>query len=266
MGFVMSMEDLMARRGKQAVFMDVEYVFAAWLTKPEIVQSLLPPPLEPVDIPLAWCMLANYRETNFSPPYQEAALSLSAQHQGIQGSYCLSMPVTDGQAMSAGREFFGIPKKLAQVEFQSNGTKLEGWSERLGHRFFGIKLQFDKPPQSPRMKELNPWKEPLGNALGRPLTLYNYKAFRSPDWDGFDYPPRLIRHDLIGEHKKVKICHAEIELKESPFDPWTEVEIVETLGAIYTRGQTIMAAGEVVAEVDPMQYVPYYMGKFDVYG
>lgn len=265
MGFVMSMEELMARRGKQAIFLDVEYVFAAWLTKPEIVERLLPPPLEPVENPIAWCMLANYRDTNFSPPYQESALSLSARHQGAAGLYCLSMPVTDGQALSAGREFFGIAKKLARVEFKSKGSKLEGWSERLGHRFFGITLQLDQPAQNQHMERLNPWKAPSGDEPVHPLTMFNYKAFRSPDWMGFDYAPRLVKHDLLGEHKYLKFCRAEIELNDSPFDPWTEVEIMETLGAVCTRGQTIMGPGEVVAEADPMQFAPYYMGRFDVY-
>jgi acetoacetate decarboxylase len=265
MGFVMSMEELMARSGRTSVFLDVEYAFAAWLTKPEIVERLLPPPLEPVDLPLAWCMLANYRETNFSPPYQETALCLAARHNHSQASYCISMPINDGQGMSAGREFFGIPKKLARIEFSSNNGKIRGATERLGHRFFEIELDLEAPPQSDRLKDLNPWEAQTGDAPGQPLHMFNYKAFRSPDWTGFDYPPRLIKHALFGKHKIIKFCKANINITESPYDPWSEVEIVETLGAVYTRGEVSMGPGEVAAEVDPMQYLPYYMSKFDFY-
>lgn len=266
MGFVMSMQELMARSGKPSVFNDVEYVLAAWLTEPEIVHRLLPPPLEPVDIPIAWCMLANYHETNFSPPYQESSLNLTARYKGVEGSYCLSMPINDGQGLTAGREFFGIPKKLAEVGFQSNGNKIEGWAKRHGHRFFQIKLDLDQPPQDPRIKELNPWLAESGDRPGQPLNLFSFKAFSSPDWAGFDYPPRLIQHALFGEHARMKFCRAEIGLGDSPFDPWSEVEIKEILGAVYTRGRTTMGPGEVKAEVDPLQFAPYYMGRFDVYG
>jgi acetoacetate decarboxylase len=265
MGFVMSMEQLMARRGKTAVFLDVEYIFAAWLTKPEIIKGLLPPPLEPVELPLAWCMLANYRDTNFSPPYQESALFLWAQHKGSQGSYTLSMPINDGQGLVSGREFFGFPKKLAQVEYKSNGNKIKGSTERLGHRFFEIEIDLDSPPQSAKMESLIPWQEQSGDTPGQTFNMFNYKAFRSPDWAGFDYPPRLIQHALFGEHKETKLCKADIKITDSPYDPWTEVEISEILGAVYTRGEVSMGPGQVVAEVDPMQYLPYYMGKFDIY-
>jgi len=265
MGFVMASEEMMARSGKRSVSLDVEFVFAAWLTRPEVVRALLPPPLEPLEIPLAWSMLANFRETNFSPAYQEAGLSLGAQHRGARGTYCLSMPVNDGQVLVAGREIYGMPKKLGQVVFQANGNRVKGWCERHSHRILQVKLDLDQPPQDARMHEINPWKEPHGNALGRSLTLFNFKAFSAPDWSGFDYPPRLVRFSLRAEHRKVKFCRAEIELNDSPFDPWTEVEIVETLGAVYTRGQTCMGAGQVVAEVEPSRFSPYYLSRFDVY-
>ena len=265
MGFVMSIEELMARSSMQALFLDVEYVFAAWLTKPEIVQKMLPPPLEPGEKPIAWCMLVNYRETNFSPPYLESGISLPARYKGVEGLYSLSMPVTDGQSMCSGREFYGMPKKMADVGFESKGNRIEGWTERYGRRFFELKVDLDQPPQNPGIKDLSLWEATAGGTSEQQVRLFSFKAFRSPDWAGFDYPPRLIQYALLGELRDVRYCRAEIELHDSPYDPWAEIELGEIQGAIYARGRTYMGAGQVVAEVDPMQFAPYYMGRFDIY-
>ncbi|HRW80184.1 MAG TPA: hypothetical protein P5285_05290, partial [Desulfomonilia bacterium] len=57
---------------------------------------------------------------------------------------------------------------------------------------------------------------------------------------------------------------AEITLRDSPYDPWSEVEVVRTLGAMYTKGDNFMLGGRVVAEVDPIRFAPYAFLKWDM--
>jgi len=57
---------------------------------------------------------------------------------------------------------------------------------------------------------------------------------------------------------------AEITLRDSPYDPWSEVEVVRTLGAMYTKGDNSMLGGRVVAEVDPIRFAPYAFLKWDM--
>ncbi|MFW9938805.1 MAG: acetoacetate decarboxylase family protein, partial [Candidatus Thorarchaeota archaeon] len=107
-------------------------ITALWETKEEIVERLLPPPLEPISKPIAFCFIANYPSTNQGLPYHEGALILRCQFEGVMGNYYLAMPVTDDRAMIGGREIFGFPKKMANVHLERNGNKVYAFSERIG--------------------------------------------------------------------------------------------------------------------------------------
>ena len=65
MGFVKSFEEIMATSRDKAEFYDAEMLTVFWETKREIVERLLPPPLEPTEIPLVTAFVANYPKTNF---------------------------------------------------------------------------------------------------------------------------------------------------------------------------------------------------------
>jgi acetoacetate decarboxylase len=56
---------------------------------------------------------------------------------------------------------------------------------------------------------------------------------------------------------------AELVLRSSGHDPWGEVEVVQVLGALYTKGNSLMLPGTVVAEVDPDAFAPYALMKLD---
>ena len=47
MGFVKSLEAILAGRTETADFYDAEILLVLWKTKPDIVRRLLPPPLKP---------------------------------------------------------------------------------------------------------------------------------------------------------------------------------------------------------------------------
>lgn len=68
---------------KTADFGSAEMVNVFWETKPEIIEYLLPPPLERPKMPLAHGFIANYPETNFGLPYQESALFIRAIFAGV---------------------------------------------------------------------------------------------------------------------------------------------------------------------------------------
>ena len=111
MGFIRTFEEIMAMVGKRAEFYGAEMLTVTWETTPEIIKSLLPPPLKPAEKPIASAFVADYPRTNFSLPYKEAALFLLAEYHGVAGGYCLAMPVTYDMAMAGGREVFGYPKR-----------------------------------------------------------------------------------------------------------------------------------------------------------
>jgi len=258
MGFVQSFDNLMKMVKETYDFYDAEMLVLVWETKQEIVKRLLPPPLSASDRPIVVAFLANYPRTNFSAPYLESALLLKTAYNGINGYYCLAMPVTNDLGMAGGREQFGYPKKMANILFKRSGSTVEGSVERHGIAFFGISAALDGKPDDAEFEQL------LAEMTAEQgVTVYNFKHFMAPDGSGFDFNPRLISERVIFRPNTIELGRAEVSLTPSDYDPWFELEIVKMLGAAYTIGNNKMLKGEVVAEVEPMAFAPYAFLKWD---
>ena len=86
---------------ESADLIDVSRLEVFWETKPEIVERLLPPPLEPNDRPIVFAYTAIFGKTNFGiATYKESAVFLLCKYKGEAGSYCLSMPVDHDYCIS----------------------------------------------------------------------------------------------------------------------------------------------------------------------
>jgi acetoacetate decarboxylase len=262
MGFVKSMQELMANARTTADFYDAEILAVFWETKPEIVARLLPPPLQPAKYPLVMAFVANYPRTNFDITYKESALFLYAVYQGEEGRYCLAMPVTNDMAMAGGREFFGFPKKMADIHFTKSKETVSGWTERHGVRFMEIRAKLTgkyNDAEAEKILIANPAED--GSIKG---VSYLYRPFPPPGAGPLDYNPWLIRQETVLRPKEVQFGEAEIILKDSAYDPWAEVEVVKMLGAVYTVGDNSMLSGKAVAQVDPMKFAPYAFLRWDM--
>jgi len=261
MGFVKSSDELKrTARGKDGLyhFYDAEMLTVMWETKREIVKRLLPPPLKPTRRPLAMAFIAYYARTNFCPSYYEAGLFLKASFKGVEGNYCLAMPVTNDMAMAMGREEFGYPKKLADIEFKRSGNSIKAYIERHGARFLEVRARLTGKPTSGDFPALMASRKKDGGIFN-----YNFKYFLSPDESKFDYNPRLVRAKVIFRPNLVKWGDAEVKLSPSDYDPCAELEVVKMLGAVYTIGNNTMQRGSVVAETDPVAFAPYSLLKWD---
>jgi acetoacetate decarboxylase len=261
MGFVRSKGELKrSARGKGGLyeFYDAEMLVVMWETKPEIIKRLLPPPLKPTERPVVTAFVAHYPGTNFGPAYHEGALFLRGQFDGIAGNYCLAMPVTGDLAMAGGREEFGYPKKMANIQFRHSAHSVRGRIERHGIQFFEVRAKLRGKTNTEEFQSMI-----LGETSEEGAVAYNFKHFFAPDKIGFDYKPRLIREKTVFRLSVVEWAEAEVFLSHSEHDPWAEVEIVRVLGAVYTVGNNTMLRGEVVAEVDPIAFEPYAYLKWD---
>lgn len=262
MGFVKTFEEILANVRPTADMYDAEMLLVFWETKPEIVSRLLPAPLKPAPIPLAMAFVAWYPSTNFDVTYHESALFLRASFAGEEGSYCLSMPVTSDIAMAGGREVYGYPKKMADIHFERSGDTVHGWTERRGIRFMEVRARLTGMTNEPVVKDMiDAMYAPDGSMKG---IGYNFKYFPAPEGGAMDYNPRLVRQETLFRPKEKIYGEAEIVLKHSAYDPWSEVEVVRMLGAVYTRGDNSMLGGRVVAEADFMQFAPYAFLKWDM--
>jgi len=259
MGFVKTSVEI-ARYQKNGQIYDAEILEVYFKTTQDVIERLLPPPLEPATSPIGGAYVANFPITNFGEPYLESGLFLMAQHKGEEGAFCLAMPVTDDIALILGREVFGYPKKMAKIGFEREGNDVGGWTERHGIRFFEANAKLtgkfnDSVAQQiiTESMETNP-----------DIVNYNFKYFTAPETDSFDYNPRLIKEVVTRKPKSIEMGEAELILRPSDHDPWCDVEIVRVLGALYTIGDNTMLPGSVVAEVDQTEFMPYALMKLDV--
>ena len=263
MGFVKSLEEIAANMRATADFYDARMLMVFWETKAEIVARLLPPPLEPTAQPLVTAFVADYPRTNFDVTYRESALFIRASFGGVEGNYCLAMPVTNDIAMAGGREIFGFPKKMADVHFYREGPSAGGWTERRGIRFMELRAKLTGTFNDAGAQGLLAGMSPGADGSIQAVS-YNFKHFPAAEGGGFDYHPRLVRQVTALNPKEVLLGEAQIELRPSAYDPWAEVEVVKPLGAVLLVGDNSMLSGEVVAECDSMQFAPYAFLKWDM--
>lgn len=257
-----------ARTSSEAVseavdFYDAETLFAVWETSQKTVERLLPPPLQPSKRPLALALVATHPRTNFGPIYREAALAVRAELHGVAGFYFLAMPVTDDMAMVYGRELLGYPKKIADIAFYREGPVAGGWVQRHGTRYFWMQAQLTGAASTPDSQAALDEAFSLvgGSAF---MITYSFKYFLAPNGDGFDYPPGLIREEVEYRPRAIECGAAKVVLKPSEFDPWSDVEVVRMLGAVYMRGTRWVRMGQVVSQVAPITLVPYSQVRVDL--
>ncbi len=229
---------------------DATMVMAVFETDPKVVKKVLPPPLQPASTPMGMAYVAEFHRTNFGVTYNEAALFLAAQYEGVLGRYCLSMPVTNDMAMIAGREVFGYPKKIAEtIVVKRKGNKVTGTCVRRGFPILQIEAKLTGPFPGP---------------MPPPEPHYLYKGFISPTFSGFDYNPRLLKQYNDIDWGEIEIGEGKVTLGKSKYDFLYEIPIKQVVMAAYTKGMEIrMKAGEVVAEVDAETYLPYTFNKYD---
>jgi acetoacetate decarboxylase len=230
---------------------DAVMIMAMFRTKAEAVKRVLPPPLEPDPDSTGLAYVAEFHRTNFGVTYNEAALFISAQYKGEAGNYCLSMPVTNDMAMIGGREVYGFPKKMAEkISIEREENKVTGVCIRKGIPIITIKTNLTGPAEPEALPPAKP--------------NYLFKYFQDPGLSTFDYKPRLVKQHSEIDWGKVEIGNGELTLAKSEYDPIYEIPIEEVLMTGYTKGLEIrMQPGEVIAEVDPIEFMPYSFIKGD---
>ena len=244
-------------------FDNAEMLIMLWETKPEVVEHILPPPLEPAELPIALAFLAHYPTHSFGVGYYEASLIVRAQYNGVEGNYILAMPLTDDRGAFAGREVFGFPKKIANVYLERKGNEVYGYSERLGVKNIEARVKItgkfnDQEGIRIFMRKILPKK-------GKNTVNFLFKHFPAPNKEGFDYKPWLVEQETNLNIDSWELGEADVKLNSTIHDPWAEIEIVKMYGAVYLKTNNEMFPGKKVVEVDPEEFLPYSYIKWDWY-
>ena len=121
--------DAAAYQSPPFYYRNTRSISVAFETDTEAALQALPAPLAIAEPATAVLSFYEYPWTTFGP-YNEAILSLLVEHKGRPMSYIMHIAVTTEPPMLAGREIWGFPKKLAQIEFKSEKDMVYGTLER----------------------------------------------------------------------------------------------------------------------------------------
>ncbi|WP_159081879.1 acetoacetate decarboxylase family protein [Paenibacillus sp. CAA11] len=255
--FIRDVNEIVKRTTTPTKFYNAETLTVYWETSPDTIRRILPAPLKPGPKPLVQAFVANYPRTSFCPPYREAAIFVLAEYNGVLGNYCLSMPISDDIAMGLGREIYGFPKKMADISLSKEGQMVEGSVSRRGIEFFRVKAALTGKMNADDGQNI------LNEYYGDGLPVFNIKYSKSADGNGFDLAPLLIQQNTTMDIKVLKAAEIELSLLDSPDDPWAELEVCKLLGGTYTVSDTVLLRGSVLANVDPVNFLPYSYLRWD---
>lgn len=247
MGLVRSVEEI--KRIQQVLrrprFTDCEMLQVEFLTGPETVARLLPPPLEPAEEPLMIAMVGRWR-SNCVGDYDGGALYISARYGDIDATYVLAMWMNTDHAIVLGRDVFGEPKTQAHSILHRRGNSFHGYVERHGVRLLDIRAEVPTD---------------LGPEQGEGRN-FNFKSLPACDGNGLEGDAVLtlaeFDTDLLVNREGTGI----VTLQGTVHDPIDEIEVVETRRATYLEGD-LNARARALTTVPAQDFLPYAYGRLD---
>lgn len=99
-------------------YKDARLIYFNYVTDPSVASAVIPDCFELADPPTALVAFASYPWSSLGP-YNEVVQVVDVVYKGKPLKYSLHLYVTTDQAMAAGREVGGYPKKIANIEFES---------------------------------------------------------------------------------------------------------------------------------------------------
>ncbi len=191
-------EERLRNREVEATSVDVwaTTLVATYLTDPEVIAAVLPPPIGPGAEPLVKVTVATVDIAGY-PTFGAGSFSVRARHEGTDGYYALLMPMTTEQSVIGGRETFGEPKKLGAVDLDRDGDRITGTFARMGVEIVNVSGR-------------------IGPELALPdtetRTDFYLKFLPSPDGKGFDSDPALVYCHRTEQTRRLEKVDGEVIL------------------------------------------------------
>ncbi len=214
-------------------------------TDPEAVAAVLPRPLEP-STATARLRIAVVDMGTGLKPFGAGWFGVRARHQDAEGEYALFMPMTTEQATTGGRETFGEPKKIADMDLTVDGTTLSARIARMGSTVAEVTGTLG--PEAP------------GYEIDK-LDFY-FKLLPDPSGSGLEGDPAFVycrRHEVA---RVVRPVSGECKLLDAPLDPIADFPIRKVVTFEYAE-ITSSQQGEVVGRVPAEWLEPVMHQRYD---
>lgn len=79
-------------------------------------------------------------------PYRDSGIVVQVEYQGTRGGHYLFEYENDDEAIAAGRELWGYPKKYAHIEMQQEDSVISGSATRRGTKLIEITCDLSNAP------------------------------------------------------------------------------------------------------------------------
>jgi acetoacetate decarboxylase len=214
-------------------------------TDPEIIASILPPPLRPAAEPLVRLQIMGVTMGE-GELFASGNFTVRATHDGTEGAYCVFMPQPSEPIVVGGRETFGEPKKIADISLQRDGDRVRAEISRYGLSLFLVEGTVGEPLPTP----------PPGVELE-----YYFKYLRDPAGNGLT-DPHLVYCDYDREIVEQRRFEGSLTLGESPVDPVADIA-VRGIRSMTWFTRYSAQSGRIKERVDGNALLPYVHQKYD---
>ena len=223
---------------------------ARYETDPELIAAILPTPLAPgrrPEIGVTISQVAIHMAPGFDIEIGAAVFGAQAVYDGVEGLYMITMPMTTEGAVVGGRETFGEPKKLAQIDFEWSDDAVAATVTRHGVPYLELRGR-------------------RGAARGaRRFTEYAYCFKCLPALEkgkGLEFDPLLVRLNWEHTLERVDEVAGEVILREAMLDPVADLPVRRLVSMTYEEGRS-RSSGTVLASVPAAGLLPYLHQRYD---
>lgn len=228
----------------------VRSIRCVYETDPAVARALIPRPLVAAprpEIQLTVSQVAIHVGPERTIEIGSAVFGAAVVYDGVPGTWLVTMPMTSEAAVIGGRETYGEPKKLADVDFRLEDGRASATVTRMGIPYLEV-------------------RGTLGEELGtRFFVEHAYCAKALPSCEkgkGFDVDPLLVRLEWSHEHRRVARMEGEVILRESAFDPVADVPVRRLVRMEYEEGST-RSSGRVLRSLPGSWLLPVLHQRYD---
>lgn len=254
-------KDELKNFGKVSLMDDQEGVYMAYLTDPEAIAKILPPPLKPFSMPVVTLSVCHINNPTFADDYYEAILGVYAMYGKTLGLYPISL-VLGGpgaeMAVQCGRDNGSIPKKLgAEFVIRRNGDKVTASVTRRGTQLVDMSMElgeYNSPLTAALYQAPAPGKKTYGGG-------FYFHIDRIPDEEGASHfkNAALLMNQCEYNYKSWEPGLVSLELKSSIDDPWAELPVRTIVGGAYSLNSLLVHKLNLAEELNADEIVDYLL-------
>jgi acetoacetate decarboxylase len=247
MGFVKSAEEI--ERIEAALveprFGGGQMLAVEFLSDPDFIAAVLPPPLEPLEEPRMRAMVGRW-ESNCCGDFAGGTVYIMVRHEGVEGDYNLAQFMDKDSPTLYGRDLFGEPKKVGRAELMRRGDHVRGSIERGGIRLVELEGEMKT--------DLGPFEDAGYN--------FNFKARPSATGRGLEEDAVLTRARFEISARTSLEGEGRMTLRGGVHDPLDEIPVTEIIRATYLECD-LVASCEPVGNSPAAVHAPYHHGHQD---